>query len=1454
MQSQSACDCYCKTRVPIARQREEIQYARSGIRGSRSSVRRTETARSARKVTLTAAKAVNDEQLDSKRSSATVSDSPVLSPETTAILENVEKLMKDAQIQMKEISLSATCGRLQKCTDVHPDEAAFDDENDQLLYIRERVAYKFQEANGWIDEGSSDRRPGREQRDAIKAKRTVDLTAPKFQTSDDRYEEFSRRRKRYVQRFGLSSSCPAPEDDERRDEHRITRPPPEDTRRDDKRAFSVRMGPSVNIKGDLVTQSLASIRISPDPSFVQESRNVATYVVRRDFRGKDGSPRKREKVVRIAEDGESRTKGKSKRASWKDRVESGDGSDAARVPGRSETVAAEGSCDGLAKDEKLDDKLDDKLDEKLDEKLGEKLGDVRETTTKDLESEGNLESTDRDNEVALKEDFRETIGDNSNDESESEIIEEGTDDSAMKISARGNQKQVRFDERVSQRKESPGEEIVEDESPPRAKNHESLVESQNTEGADAICEENSKTPSTFVERLESRRASNDQSERLKASSRKLRTKDEQVPLSSKEVEEMRKTDKRRRKEVCEKRRTEEDERYKAIDKRFADIVQTYCDRDEKQAGNYAEDNVSSSSAIFTEDSEESDDLCNLYEPSVDELDQVLLSYDKIIESVVRSTKTIDRFLSRPELDEYRAQDTTRGKADGKYTADTVAMNSAKIATVETDGAGNLPKQITADLADRFHARAKHSALSKIKKNSTIRSGKFAKRNAAIELENWEFDRSAEIQVEERRDRTKSTIEDKRLLTRNKANANEERQLDRIERTKATTCLKSPVSKRNEDGSRRRCIAPKVSDKFTARIFATNSRTKDGTSPPRRRTSNEETTGSSEDNSRNYETTTNGTNEARDIFPRKTRLFRIVNDSSSLTASSIWPQSSSTDTKSANDTKMSQETCRSPTMKDESRDEKATILRINALKSKEGEVQRGNFDDTTLRNIVRPAVLKDVAAEEKMEANLMALALREETRFVEDKIKSMLKVNEIVPLMAKSLLQSLKNDEAGRGNSRSLVSGKSSMYNAVSNDVPLVGATKSYDESEKRDSQVEHALETNTNEEIIEKDISIKDKSERDNAVLNESIPNTEDRSSLKCNLDVSRNEHSADKIDGDIGLAEDVKISGGIDNTKKDSEKNDENSISKNDANLRIEVSEKENKTSTRTASNIIREPIGSKECHVAETLRNNLLRDIDERMNLHDNEAAVKDINETWLKTNDDKDAKRDDLETWNKRSASSNDAVGELKEEKSVELCSQKNSGKNEQFDNNISQGLSSDSLRDCASLRSSSRNLSKTSSNNTKLSQEANKFEQMETSNAIADKISDINNSHFDSLFEKKNILSDVYDGMDKKFFSSTRLDGNINYSSLLNQRQRLSNGTSTISTIESNKMEISDTSHSEGELYMPSSGSYSLGEVRTLTKIRSDGENTDDFDNNVAIFVTKEMLTSWNESSKYQNYSN
>ena len=44
--------------------------------------------------------------------------SPVLSPGTTAILENVEKLIKDAEIQMKEINMTASCSRSQNCINV----------------------------------------------------------------------------------------------------------------------------------------------------------------------------------------------------------------------------------------------------------------------------------------------------------------------------------------------------------------------------------------------------------------------------------------------------------------------------------------------------------------------------------------------------------------------------------------------------------------------------------------------------------------------------------------------------------------------------------------------------------------------------------------------------------------------------------------------------------------------------------------------------------------------------------------------------------------------------------------------------------------------------------------------------------------------------------------------------------------------------------------------------------------------------------------------------------------------------------------------------------------------------------------------------------------------------------------------------------------------------------------
>lgn len=56
--SHSACDCYCKTRVPIARQREEIQSGRSCVR---CSISKTKTTRSGNKIPLLSSRVIDDE-------------------------------------------------------------------------------------------------------------------------------------------------------------------------------------------------------------------------------------------------------------------------------------------------------------------------------------------------------------------------------------------------------------------------------------------------------------------------------------------------------------------------------------------------------------------------------------------------------------------------------------------------------------------------------------------------------------------------------------------------------------------------------------------------------------------------------------------------------------------------------------------------------------------------------------------------------------------------------------------------------------------------------------------------------------------------------------------------------------------------------------------------------------------------------------------------------------------------------------------------------------------------------------------------------------------------------------------------------------------------------------------------------------------------------------------------
>lgn len=1127
----------------------------------------------------------------------------------------------------------------------YTDEAPLDDENDQLLYIRERVAFKFQEANGWIDIESQ--QSSREELVA-KTKRIVDLSAPKFKTSDDRYKEFSQQRRLDIQKFGLSSFMgdTRENNEKKKDENRIRSSKHENEKDRKISTFTVQAGPSVNIKGELITQNLENIHISPDSSFVQENPNVGTYMICHDFCKKNEfSPRKKEKVVRISDDNSGNSKnsmrstnGKSKKGSSKDGDEIGNGAEISEKLERTDIISKECSGVFVENNEKL---IENKTEESL---------------MKNLEKKENLESTMN---LKLTQSNDKSIQKISNLKSENEIVEEEADNS--KISFKNDQKQIRFDEQISK---------------PR-----------NREKEKEICS-NLKQDSTRI--LE------DNNEKFKYSLSLADSKinDDELPLPSNIIEEIYKINKKRHKEICEKRKTEkEEERYKEIDKRFSNIVKKYCDKDEKlveksQIDKENSDHILSLSIISSEDSEESDELYTLYEPPVEELDGVLSSYNKIIDNIVQSTKTIDKFLSRPELEEYQIDDTTTIKTS-KKVIDPVSLSKEKI---------YKKRKCSAE------SRTKQSTVSKIK-NSIIKD---------------------------------------RLPGANK-NISKEWDVNKMKRVKSTI-----FTKKDHD-SKKKYAAPKISNKFPTRL---NSLMKDRLSVWKK-FPQEETSESNEDISKDGKTI--GINASKQIPRHKTRLFRIVNDSSNLTASSNYPQSSSIDTKNGNDTRITEEISKS-LINDEIR-EKTTILKINSLKDddKDDEVEKGNFE--TLQNIVYSDILKQVVPKARCSRNLIARVLHEETRLIEDKIKNIFNVNEIVPL----ILKNLKSDETNFENLKLLNVEDSN--NVGSNEIQIaqiVEETESNDEKmrcEKQDLQLEHlpsegnfsAVETiKYCGEIREMRENILNKSDGKNSILIESIPNSEDE--LKCNQSISqsKNENIRDEEVDKINFNIDLKKNAETDNINNISKRNNENIISK-DIDIQRKEINNENLISTKIVSNIVDESNENKKYNAMY---------INEKINLRNEDTNLDGINKISLIINDEKteNVKHNDFEI--------SDKSPDLKKEKFVELHSIKDTEKNDkQFDNNFSQVSSSNSLHNCISLRSSSKNLSKTSSNNPEFSQNMNEFRHItESSVAIDDKI---RNNFSYNLLEKKRILSNVYDDLDKKF-CSTYID--TNYSNLFNQEYR------------------------------------------------------------------------------------
>lgn len=1119
------------------------------------------------------------------------------------------------------------------------DEAPLDDENDQLLYVRERVAFKFQEANGWIDTESQ-----QSSRDELvaKTKRIVDLSAPKFKTSDDRYKEFSQQRRLDIQKLGLSSFIGDTRgNNERKKDENRTRSSKHETEKDKRiSTFTVQAGPSVNIKGELNTQNLENIHISPDPSFVQENPNVGTYMICHDFCKKnDGfSPGKKEKVVRISDDSNSKnnmrsTNGKSKKGSSKDEDEI-----SAEISDKLERIdIASKECPGVfvESDEKL---MENKTEESL---------------MKNLENKENLEST-----MNLK--LTQSINDKSiqkvsNLKPDNEAVKkEAITEHNSKITFKNEQKQIRFDEQASK-------------------------PNRNREKEKEICS-NLRQDSTLTRILE------DNNEKLKYSLSLADSKiNDELPLSSNIIEEIYKINKKRHKEICEKRKTEnEEERYKEIDKRFSSIVKKYCEKDEKveksKIDNENSSHVLSPSIISSEDSEGSDELYTLYEPAVDELDGVLSSYNKIIDNIVRSTKTIDKFLSRPELEEYQVDDTTRMKTSKKL--------------IEPVSLGE----------EKTYKKRKCSAQSRSKQGTKIK-----------------------------------TVKD-RLPATNK-NINKEWDVNKMKRVKGTI-----FTKKDHD-SKKKYTAPKISNKFPTRL---NSLMKDGSSVWKEFPQQEETSESNEDISKDGKTI--GINASKQIPRHKTHLFRIVNDSSNLTTSSNYPQSSSIDMKNGDDTRITEEMSKSLTINDEIR-EKTTILKINSLKvDQDNEVQKENFE--TLQNIVCPGILKQ---ESRGSKNLIARVLCEETRLIEDKIKNIFNVNEIVPLIVKNLTENLKSDET---NLKLLIVEDSNNVGSNRNQIAqIVEERESNDEkmrkTEKQDLQLERlpsegnfsAAETiKYNGEIMGENIL--NKSDGKYSILIESIPNSEDELKRNQSISQSKNENTRDEEVDKINFNIDLKKSAETDNNI--SKRNNENIISK-DIDIQRKEINSENLISTKTVSNIVNESNENKKYNAMY---------VNEKINLHNEDTNLNGINKISLITNDEKteNVKHNDFEI--------SDKNPDLKKEKSVELYSIKDAEKNDkQFDNNFSQASSSNSLRNFISFRSSSRNLSRTSSNNPEFSQDINELGHIRESSVAID--NKIRNNLLYNLLEKKKILSNVYDDLDKKF-SSTYID--TNYSSLLNQEYR------------------------------------------------------------------------------------
>ncbi|KZC11307.1 hypothetical protein WN55_02542 [Dufourea novaeangliae] len=1276
MRSQSACDCYCKIGESTARQRNGAQSDRSRVRlvTSKTSISRTDAIRSAKNVPFTPANSVQEDQPGTKGFSVTVSVSPVLSPETSAALEDVERLVKDAQIQINAISMAGSFNRPQTPLNAYPEEISLDDENDQLLYIRERVADKFQEVNGWINQPDPNSQTIAHERGIqVKLKRSTDFSASRFKTSVERHKEFSHYGRTVIQDPGISSVIPLGKEKGSKEPNGM--PCRELERNTRMTTFSVQNCPPVSIKGELTSQNLENIRISPDPSFVQENVNVGTYIVSRDPWIED-RPSVRKKFVRIPGKNEvpkgrrrsTPVKQKEKRTSNET-----DGSVSSTLSSVSKVKSAEASkVSKVENNEKCGDSV----------KIADENVEILKSTGLQDVAVGTDEQKLEDREIQVEIDL---VPRNTDDQvSQGQVTGQGA-------LGKSDQKQVRFKEEILERIEGD------------VRDQRSTVESKNEGECQEIVKE---TVEIFIE-SENEQDSKENLRRFVGPSTSRRL---DLFRDCSSFCEPNGTIQRKNKHIKNEKR--EDEHCKIVDEQFADLLRKYCSENESAAengGHLVSSSVDSSAAC----SDDSGDLDDLYCPSIDRLDNVLLAYNKAIDDASRTTRTIEKYLLRPELEEF------------------------------------LTNHVTTESSESFKMAALNRREPGITKPDSL---KYLHDKQKVELMNSTKDRQP---------------------TRNKQSNKEHKCRKPQPKITEPTSLKKARCNKADNQSRKMSAlsknprrAPLQTDSTVAKRFSVG-------------------------NSRMLSTEIEDSNR-----------FRATDDSSSL-ASSMNPSSTENNTEAISKISL------------DNFPELSADRRTNMASIQDDGTQMDNFDCTAFRDVPFLDVVKEGSMDRtRITERLIHRVLKEETRAIEDGIKNALGVDRIVPLLLKGLLGNIRNGNSPQ-NLELLITENGSVNNVASN-VDAIETARVTDNEEKQQSRSVLRADTFRNNGK-----AIETNGETDGNKNPKIDPVDDVQSESSCTKrTASRSNHEnltideVSKIHSDVESLNDISYGSGNSDLNRDIDNSGEN----------LECSKRKGNdvATTRKVLSIVNEKMEDED-KSGNDQRNSV------SVNTDENVGAV-----------DKSSGKNEDTGSTQRKEALNVlvpcKLTSEAKNKKSVGSDLDQNNVPVE-FNDNVGRNSSCDSLHDCVSIQSSPRHLPKES-------KMAEPFRGTDTNERVPETnntIDGISNGvtgrrgAYCGTFAKEKFLSDLYDDIREQLLRST-LD--TNRSSAIEQNFRSSR---SVPATESNKTETSsNTSRSEGELCVPSSSSYSLGEVKVL--------GTEECDSSITVFITKEMLASWNESSK------